>query len=77
MNKELWLPEYAGELLSVTVDPEADDFDFEGMLEINASAFDWLDGKLDTGTYYEILDHFGIDPFEFVEPVRELYLAGF
>jgi hypothetical protein len=76
MASSLWLPEYAGEILCVTVEGEADDFDFEGMLKINASAFDWLDGKLDTGTYFDILDHYGVDPIEFVEPVRELYLAG-
>jgi hypothetical protein len=73
MSKHLWLPEYAGELLCVTVDPNMDDFEFQGMLQINAAAFDWLDGRLDTGTYFDTLDHYGLDPIEFVEPVIELY----
>lgn len=75
MSLRLWLPEYAGELLCVTVDGEADDFDFEGMLKANASAFDWLDGKIDTGVYFDILDHYGIDPIEFTQPVTDLYLG--
>ena len=74
MQTSLWLPEYAGELLCVTVDLDAGDFDFEGMLKINASAFDWLNGTLDGETYFDILEHYGIDPIEFVAPVRELYL---
>lgn len=73
MAPKLWLPEYAGELLCITVDPTVDDFQFQGMLAINASAFDWLEGILDTGTYFDILDHYGLDPIEFVEPVIELY----
>lgn len=77
MNSSLWMPDYAGELLCVTVDKDVDDFHFQGMLEINAKVFDWLKGDLDTGTYFDILEHYGIPPLEFVEPVIELYLAGF
>jgi hypothetical protein len=73
MSSLLWLPEYAGELLCVTVDPTMGTFEFEGMLKINAAAFDWLDGKIDTGTYFDTLDHYGLDPIEFVEPLIELY----
>jgi hypothetical protein len=71
------MPEHAGELLCVFVDKDVDDFHFQGMLEVNAKSFDWLDGRLDTGTYFDILEHYGISPLEFVEPVTELYLAGF
>ena len=69
----LWFPEHAGELLCVTVDCQADDADFQGMMAINAAAFDWLDGKISMGMYFDILDHYGIEPIEFVDPILELY----
>lgn len=67
----LWIPERPGELLAVTVDPLASDTDFEGMLLVNMAASDWLAGRLDTGTYFDILDHVGIDPLGFVGEVNE------
>jgi hypothetical protein len=67
----LWIPPHIGDLLVVTVDTEASDADFEEMLLVNQAANDWLYGRLDTGTYFDILDHVGIDPLGFVGEVEE------
>ncbi|MBC1238705.1 hypothetical protein [Nostoc sp. 2RC] len=67
----LWIPPHADELLVVTVDAGASDTDFEGMLLVNQAANDWLRGRLDTGTYFDMLDHVGIDPLNFVTEVEE------
>lgn len=42
-----------------------------GMLLINQSGVDWLKGRLDTGTYFDVLEQFGIDPIAFIKPVEE------
>lgn len=65
----LWLPEHAGELLLVTIDAfQSTNAEWEGMMMVNQAAYDWLKGKLDTGTYYDMLEHVGIDPLSFVQP---------
>ncbi|MDJ0737884.1 MAG: hypothetical protein QNJ47_28135 [Nostocaceae cyanobacterium] len=64
----LYLPNDFCDLLMVsTNEPEI----FDGMIAINQASGQWLQGQLDTGTYFDILDHFGIDPFAFVHPVEE------
>ncbi|OCQ98959.1 hypothetical protein BCD64_23255 [Nostoc sp. MBR 210] len=70
-NSGLWVPPHLGELLVVTVDAEASETDFEGMLLVNQAANDWLYGRLDTGTYFDMLDHVGIDPLGFTGEVEE------
>lgn len=70
----LWLPDSASEFLVVTVDSEAGETDWEGMFLLNQAATDWLAGKLDTGTYFDMFEHFGINPLEFVKPVEEYVL---
>ncbi len=67
------LPEDLRDLLMVSA---GDLRNFNGMITINQGSADWLTGKLDTGTYFDILDHFGIDPFTFVYPVAELAFNG-
>lgn len=65
----LWLPERASDLLLVTIDPsQSHDTEWEGMMIVNQAANDWLAGRLDTGTYFDMLEHVGIDPFNFVRP---------
>lgn len=56
-------------LLMVTAE---DDRDINGMIIINQSSANWLMGKLDTGTYLDTLDHYGIDPYGFIQPVESL-----
>lgn len=67
----LWLPERLGDLFLVTIDPsQSGDADWEGMMMVNQAANDWLKGKLDTGTYFDMLEHVGINPLNFVQPVE-------
>ncbi len=69
MSEILVLPFDYRDLLMVTA---ADKRDIDGMIIINQAGADWLMGKLDTGTYFETLDHYGIDPYAHVKPVEEL-----
>ncbi|MDZ8240151.1 MAG: hypothetical protein RMZ69_23880 [Nostoc sp. ChiQUE01a] len=73
MSNILLLPNDRRELLMVSAQ---DLRDFDGMIVINQASANWLTGKLDTGTYFDTLDHFGIDPFGFVHPVEELAFGG-
>jgi hypothetical protein len=69
MSRRILLPEDFRDLLMVSA---GDLRDFNGMITINQASANWLIGKLDTGTYFDTLDHFGINPFKFVNPVEEL-----
>lgn len=74
---KLWLPEYAHDYLSVTVNPnESGDREWENMKLINHSGYLWVNGELDGETYFDTLEYAGLDPIEFVEPVFE-YLKDF
>lgn len=67
----LWVPEHLADTLTVTIDgSQSTETDWEGMMMVNQAAVDWLKGKLDTGTYFDILEHVGIDPLGFVQPVE-------
>lgn len=70
-NNLLWIPPSVSDLLTVSVDGNADDATIQGMNIINFAANDWLTGKIDTGTYFDLLDHFGINPLEFVGEVED------
>jgi hypothetical protein len=65
----LVLPEYYQDLLMVSA---CDERSIEGMIIINQASTHWLAGKLDTGTYFDVLDQFGIDPFLHINPVEDL-----
>lgn len=63
----LWLPDSAGEYLSVSICPaQSGETEWQGMTLINQAAFDWPEGKLDTGTYFDMLESVGLDPIFFV-----------
>lgn len=70
-NNCLWLPPNLSDLLTVSVDGYADQNTVEGMHIINAAASQWLTGNLDDYTYFELLDHYGIDPFGFIGEVED------
>ena len=57
------------DLLMVTA---GDGRDVNGMIIINQASADWLAGRMDTGTYFDVLDHYKIDPFLHVNPVEDL-----
>jgi hypothetical protein len=72
----IWVPEHAGELLLVTIDSRhSEDSEWNGMMLVNQGAYDWLAGKIDTGTYFDMLDQIGIDPIRYVGEF-ENYLFG-
>ena len=68
-NEILVLPPDCRDLLMVSA---GDTRDVDGMIIINQASANWLAGKLDTGTYFDTLDHFGIDPYAHVKPVEQL-----
>lgn len=70
-NNLLWLPSDLSDLLTVSVDWEADNSVVAGMHVINGAASKWLAGSLDDYTYFELLDHYGIDPLGFVGEVED------
>ncbi|MEH2193407.1 MAG: hypothetical protein V7K98_12320 [Nostoc sp.] len=70
-NNLLWVPPDISDLLTVSVQGDADDNTVQGMLIINGAASQWLNGTLDDYSYFELLNHFGIDPFRFVGEVEE------
>ena len=70
-NNLLWIPPDISDLLTVSVDGQADDSTFQGMQVINAAARKWLTGELDDYTYFELLNHYGIDPLGFIGEVEE------
>jgi hypothetical protein len=73
MDRRILLPEDFRDLLMVST---GDLRGFGGMITMNQASADWLAGKLDTGTYFDTLDHFGVDPLSFVRPVEELAFGG-
>ncbi|MBN3957508.1 hypothetical protein [Nostoc sp. NMS8] len=70
-NNLLWVPPDISDLLTVSVDGQADNSTSQGMIIINGAANQWLTGVMDDHTYFELLDHFGIDPLGFVGEVEE------
>ena len=70
-NNLLWVPSDIGELLTVSIEGQADDSTFQGMLVVNAAASQWLTGTMDDYTYFELLNHYGIDPLGFVGEVED------
>ncbi len=70
-SKILWTPPDLTDLITVFVDGEADDSTVRGMHTINCAASEWLSGAMDDYTYFELLDHFGIDPLGFVGEAEE------
>lgn len=64
----LLLPDYRN-LLMVS---SGDERSIKGMVIINQASADWLADRIDTGTYFDVLDHYKIDPFLHVNPVENL-----
>lgn len=70
-NHILWMPPDPIERLTIFVEGEADSSTVAGMHTINGAADKWLEGEMDDYTYFELLDHFGIDPLSFVGEVED------
>lgn len=64
----IWTPDDALDLLSVDIDGEASESDFQGMMAVNQAGRDWLTGKIDAVEYLDKLEHYGIsNPFEMLD----------
>lgn len=70
-NNLLWVPPDISDLLTVSVEAQADDSIVKGMQVVNGAASLWLAGKMDDYTYFELLDHYGINPLGFVGEVED------
>lgn len=71
----IWVPDNARDLLLVTIDlTQSGETEWEGMLLVNSAAGDWVNGRIDTGTYMDILESVGINPDSFIkEAERYVY----
>lgn len=69
MTEILVLPADYRDLLMVSAE---DNRDIDGMIIINQAGADWLMGRMDTGTYFDVLDHYKINPYQHVQPIEEL-----
>jgi hypothetical protein len=65
------IPQDISDLLTVSVDGDADDATIQGMITINAAANQWLSGVIDDIYYCDLLNQYGIDPYPYIEPVEE------
>lgn len=68
----LWTPAETRDFLIIEIDPnQSTETEWENMFMLNAASNDWLKGRLDTGTYFDMLDACGIEPFSFVGKVEK------
>jgi hypothetical protein len=71
-NGIIWTPEDTIDLLSVSIDGNCSDTEFQSMLAINQAARDWLADKIDIVEYLDKLEYYGIpNPFEIVDEFAE------
>lgn len=72
-KSDLWIPKSARELLLVGLEDfaNATDDELNAMLLINQAGTDWLNGKLDTRTYTDILLQYGFDPSEIIDAAED------
>lgn len=64
----IWTPDDPLDLLSVDVDGNCSEDEFQGMIAINRAGRDWLTGKIDIVEYLDKLEYYGIpNPFEIVD----------
>lgn len=70
-NGCIWVPDDLRDLLTVHVPGDADESTVNGMITINGAANQWLTGKMDGETYFDLLAEHGIDPVLFVGEVYE------
>lgn len=64
----VWNPSDPLDLLSVSIDGICTPYEYQGMLAINQAGRDWLESKITTEQYLEILYGWGIvNPTELLE----------
>ncbi|MBJ7298549.1 MAG: hypothetical protein JHC73_20140 [Dolichospermum sp.] len=63
----IWIPKDDIDLLSVEIDLDASDEEFNGMIGINKAGREWLQNDISLEDYCDKLELFGIlDPYELV-----------
>jgi hypothetical protein len=63
----IWIPQDDIDLLSVEIDVDASDEEFNGMIGINKAGREWLQNDISLHDYCDKLQLFGIiDPYELV-----------
>lgn len=64
----IWTPQDDIDLLAVSIDSEdTSESAIQAMIAINQAARDWLDNKISTSDYCDILEYNGVsNPFEIV-----------
>ena len=68
----IWIPEDDIDLLSVEIDVDASDEEFNGMIGINKAGREWLENDISLRDYCDKLQLFGIpDPYELVGEFSE------
>lgn len=70
----IWTPPSLADALCVEVISGAGEDFFDNMCIANQATVNWTMGRLDTGTYLEVIDEtLEIDPIIFVNETLELY----
>lgn len=71
----IWTPPSLADALCVQCEIGAGDDAIDNMVIANAASVDWVCGRLDTGTYLDIVEaKLEIDPLDFVGETLQLYL---
>lgn len=74
---DLWLPEYCSDYLLIGANPNyCSETEWQNTQLVNRSGYQWVNDELDGETYFDILEHAGLDPVKFVQPVFD-YLDDF
>lgn len=74
----LWLPPTLADSLIVEVEADAGEDWVEGMIQYNAAVVEWLNGRLDTETFFQMAEYWlqEPEPVELVQESLDLYLPG-
>ena len=71
-TSQLWVPGDPIDLVSVSLDGNANPADIEGMVASNSAGRQWLNDEMPTDTYLDYLEFYGIlNPYELLDEFSE------
>lgn len=71
----VWTPPTLADALCIQCEIGAGEEAIDNMVIVNAASVDWTGGRLDTGTYLDIVEAtLEIDPLDFLGETLQLYL---
>lgn len=70
-DKLIWCPPDIRDLITVSVEGDADESTVQGMHVINQAGLDWIKGDLEGEMYFDLLDSYGINPITFIGEARQ------